>query len=449
MGIKGFWQWLKTLLEKLPPNEALKICKPFFPFGPDQAECRTWSVGIDANSYLCPRFYTLDSTLPEEDIIDTLVQFMRKANDTFMNKIKVKKCTWFFDGEPLANKLATLQKRKEARESSARSAALMKLEVCAIEKELEEIQAQLQLKDETSSSNSSSHEQIPDSAQGLLKMQLQSLQMDATVMRSQQKKREQHSGKLSRSTLREVQRRTKEEGIEVVQCVSEVDFEISGDLIFSGDSDMFPTGFRRLARRLFTDSRATDYCLYNSEALWNVLGWTHGQLIDFCLLLGRDEGCLRLTGIGPVTGQSLIDKFKSIDVILEEKSKLDIVKSIKNTNMNNTNKVNESPSSRKRKEAEHSKDVKNSMDLNNRTLDGSSSDNAISIDDDSTNDISQGVKKPKKAKSSISSKSNPDQKYIQWLEKIDAIPEDYLAYVERERELLLNPPYRHLHVVQS
>ena len=305
-------------------------------------------IGIDANFFLCQVFYAL-KVQEEAGVILSLVKFVQRVDSKLREEHQVARAPWYFDGEAPRLRRKTLEQREKARKRSAEQAGLHQQHADAVKSQAEEVEVKVKdledkiLQLETDIAIEMDDRVVQEAQAKLtdlhtqhraLKTDWTELQMDTNTAQHKSDRRDYASKKLSRGTLKALQKEMVALGIEAIQCEEEADYDLSEDakagwldLVCTGDSDGLASGIPQLCRKLpfvwgggeagGSEDQNAPVWVYHAPQIWAAKGWTQAQWIDFCLLLGHDEDQMRLTGLGAVGAEVLLGEYKSIEGILE------------------------------------------------------------------------------------------------------------------------------------
>ncbi len=296
MGITKLWDFIK----KHSAHVLTQVQRAYF---------KDKSIGVDANLYLSKAFYMMSPLEMEDDqIVKTkLVQFVTQVEYKWRDLNMKRPAEWLFDGKPLANKTNTIVERQAQRQRQADLALVHKHQADEVKQAISE-------------------------AVDLSEDQMDNLRMDQALAQHEADKHEKHSRKVSREVLKDVQEELKKRGVICVQCELEADFELAAraksgyyDILCTGDGDAMASCVPEVCRVLPFLKASEETCdIYRPAKLLEHLQWTTHMWVDFCLLLGKDQDNMRLSGLGPVFAKTLIDEFKSIEGVLAARAAITV-----------------------------------------------------------------------------------------------------------------------------
>ena len=294
MGIHGLYQWLKEILLKCPENVQKKIVEPM-----SMSAFRGKNVGIDANIFLCPVFYTIEPNVSDGRVIEILTDFV--CNHSQQLKIMgLKHVVWCFDGESPISKHKTIQKRQEVRSKIAQRASQEQENCQKLQKEIEIDQQKIEqangigynIDKNDLDNNTNDNINIVTKEMAIENKELEKQQaykkMELVSQLHEMNQHLKYSRRLTRSMLKQVQEKVyqwlhlnteKSENenqtsgqsstennagctltyIHILQCISEADYQLTAmakhkmvDLVLSGDSDALACNIQNLCRNIPT-----------------------------------------------------------------------------------------------------------------------------------------------------------------------------------------------------
>jgi 5'-3' exonuclease len=315
MGIQGLWQFCDKRTPQVITYVPLSALH---------------TAAVDSNFFLCQRFYTLDDP-SDPNTLDQWTHLVLEAQQRF----PTLRLIWLFDGDAPRTKWRTCQERQRIRDGLQQRARDEMEEVAECAEVVEQLEQQKRQRIEELGSDR--HEEIQR-----LQATLDDAQMDRVQTTQRQFKHDRQSRKPSRRLFQELQTILRSQGVECMQCPGESDEQMAGmaragevDVVFTGDGDALVGMVPRVCRTLdvwtpenVMNSEGTTGCtateappppmlrIYESPRILEALHWTHGQFVDFCLLLGHDSDGMKLAGVGAVGAEELITTFRSIEGIL-------------------------------------------------------------------------------------------------------------------------------------